>query len=46
MFGRIYGAVNKNAGNVKMLGHFIEELGELAEIMRYHLADENDLRQC
>lgn len=35
MYFRIYGRINKESGSLKMLGHFMEELGEVSEIIRF-----------
>jgi len=43
MYSRIYGQINKNTGKMKMLSHFLEELGELSEIIRFNIVAEEDL---
>lgn len=44
MFGNIYGNFNAEAGSLKMLGHFFEELGEVCEATRFHLTSDDDLK--
>lgn len=45
MFEHIYLDINKNTGHLKMLGHFLEELGEVCEIIRFHLVKDEDLER-
>lgn len=41
MFDRIYGPMNRIVGEAKCLASFQEELGELAEIIRFHLSPDS-----
>ena len=43
MFSKVYNQINKNTGTMKMVGHFMEELGEVCEIVRFHLAKDDNL---
>jgi NTP pyrophosphatase (non-canonical NTP hydrolase) len=43
MFARIYEGINRETGRMKMLGHFMEELGEVCEAIRFHLVPAGDL---
>lgn len=45
MFAHIYHDINKNTGRLQMLGHFMEELGEVCEIIRFHLTLDEDLER-
>lgn len=45
LFGRIYGTINKEATPMKMLSHFMEELGEVCEIVRFHLVTDAQLAE-
>lgn len=44
MFGRIYEDINNNSGKMKMIGHFLEELGEVCEIIRFSIVNEDKLK--
>lgn len=43
MFGRIYEDINNNSGKMKMIGHFLEELGEVCEIIRFSMVPNDKL---
>jgi len=44
MFSRIYKGINKETGRMKMIAHFMEELGEVCEAVRFHLVHDADLK--
>lgn len=45
MFGKIYGAINNELRTINIITHFIEELGELCEIIRFSLITPEQLKK-
>lgn len=45
MYSRIYEGINKTTGKMGMLSHFLEELGELSEIIRFSIVSDENLKK-